>query len=50
MIQVQYVQKEMPHLVIRAGAQQHAPFLQEGEGRCDSGVSLETSHTGGGGH
>lgn len=40
----------MPHRVIRAGTQQHGPFIQEGEGLRGSAVSLETSHTGGGGH
>lgn len=39
-----------PHHVIRASAQQHAPFIQEGEGLRSSGMSLKTPHTGGGGH
>ena len=37
----------MSHRVVRAGAQQHLPFIQEGEGLGGSAVSLETSHTGG---
>lgn len=36
--------------MIGAGAQQHAPSIQEGEGLRGSAVSLETSHAGGGGH
>lgn len=40
----------MSHHVIRASAQKHGSFLQEGEGLCGFTVSLETSHTGGGGH
>lgn len=40
----------MPHRAIGAGAQQHAPFIQEGQDVRGSGVSLETSHAGGGGH
>lgn len=50
LLSVQYVQRRMPHHIIRAGTQQHATLFQEDEDLCGSRVSLETSHTGGGGH
>ena len=50
MIQVQCVEAAMSHHVIGAASEQHGSFIQEGEDLCGSLVSLETSHTGGGGH